>query len=128
VNGAAKVWATWRTAPFGQKAFAPDHLAGKKGLVTVLLLFVTNPTPAVISSTKKATENGEKFHSTFARVMILCVCAKSVRRLQRSHLTFFPQGNRERQGSLAQLEVMALRIRQNVGGRSVAETVKSSRG
>ena len=32
---------------------------------------------------------------------------------------------RERQGSLAQLEVMALRIRQNVGGRSVAETVKS---
>ena len=32
---------------------------------------------------------------------------------------------RERQGSLAQLEVMALRIRQNVRGRSVAETVKS---
>jgi hypothetical protein len=32
---------------------------------------------------------------------------------------------RERQGSLAQLEVMALRIRQNVAGRSVAETVKS---
>ena len=31
---------------------------------------------------------------------------------------------RERQGSLAQLEVLALRIRQNVGGRSVAETVK----
>ena len=35
------------------------------------------------------------------------------------------QGNRERQGSLAQLEVMALRIRQNAGRRSVAETVKS---
>jgi hypothetical protein len=43
VNGAAKVWATWRTAPFGQKAFPRDQLAGKKGLVTVLLLFVINP-------------------------------------------------------------------------------------
>src|SRR5713101_55501 len=32
---------------------------------------------------------------------------------------------RERQGSLAQLEIMALRIRQNVGGRSVAEAVQS---
>ena len=32
---------------------------------------------------------------------------------------------RERQGSLAQLEVMALRIRQNVGGPSVAVTVRS---
>jgi len=51
--------------------------------------------------------------------------AKSVRRLQQSHLTLFRKENRERQGSLAQLEVMALRIRQNVGGRSVAETVKS---
>ena len=57
--------------------------------------------------------------------MILSVCAKSVRRLRQSHLTLFPQGNRERLGSLAQFEVMALRIRQNVGGRSVAETVKS---
>ena len=37
----------------------------------------------------------------------------------------FRRENRERQGSLAQLEVMAMRIRQNVGGRSVAETVKS---
>ena len=41
------------------------------------------------------------------------------------HVTLFPQENRERQGLLAQLEVMTLRIRQNVGGRSVAETVKS---
>jgi len=49
----------------------------------------------------------------------------SVGRLQQSHLTLFPQENRERQGSLAQLEVMALRIRQNVGCRSVAETVDS---
>jgi len=32
---------------------------------------------------------------------------------------------RERQGSLAQLEVMALRIRRNVGGRSAVEKVKS---
>ena len=38
---------------------------------------------------------------------------------------FQDKENRERQGSLAQLEVLALRIRQNVGGRSVAETVKS---
>jgi hypothetical protein len=35
------------------------------------------------------------------------------------------RGDRERQGSLARLEVMALRIIQNVGGRSVDETVKS---
>ena len=62
---------------------------------------------------------------TLLRVSGDCACAKSVRRLQQSHLTLFPQGNRERQGSLAQLEVVALRIRQNVGGRSVAETVKS---
>jgi hypothetical protein len=42
------------------------------------------------------------------------------------HLTLFPHGKTANvQGSLAQLEVVALRIRQNVGGRSVAETVKS---
>jgi hypothetical protein len=57
--------------------------------------------------------------------MILCVCAKTVKASLAKHLALFPQGNRERLGSLAQFEVMALRIRQSFGGRSVAETVKS---
>jgi len=43
MNCAAKVWATWQTAPFGQKAFVRGAFTGKKELVTVLLLFVINP-------------------------------------------------------------------------------------
>jgi hypothetical protein len=52
-------------------------------------------------------ERWRKICSTFARVLILCGCAKSVRRLQQSHLTLFPPRTT---GSLAQLEVMAMRI------------------
>jgi hypothetical protein len=66
--------------------------------------------PPVISNaplrSAKVKRDGERVRSTFACVVILCVCAKSVGRLQPGHLTLFPQGNRERQGSLAQLEVL----------------------
>ena len=51
---------------------------------------------------------------TLLRVSEDCGCAKSVRRLQPSHLTLFPQGNCERQGSLAQLKYVAMSIRRNL--------------
>ena len=44
-----------------------------------------------------------------------CTRAKSVGRLpQELHLTLFPQGKTRTTGSLAKLEIVALRIRQNV--------------
>jgi hypothetical protein len=57
----AKVSATWGTAPFGQKGFARDPLAGKKGLVTVLLLFVTNPRRLSFPRPKKGGKMAKDF-------------------------------------------------------------------
>ena len=57
--------------------------------------------------------------------MILCSCAKSVRRLQSSHLTLFPHGKTANvQGSLAHLEVVVMKIRQHLSSSPLRSEIK----
>jgi hypothetical protein len=56
--------------PFGQKAFARHQLAGKKGLVTVLLLFVINPRRLSFPFSLRASAARRHWHYMTARRVV----------------------------------------------------------